>query len=153
MTNIQRQGPQGWSGAWDQRAWREVEPAPQIKRSTSPGSRRETRVFPSIIISAATDRLIVRAEVPGMNLDQLEISVSGGILTIQGIRQTGEDLVGGWYHRRERESGGFSRAVQLPADVDGEQAEASYEAGVLTVTLPLREAVRPKQVPIRVAQG
>jgi HSP20 family protein len=109
-------------------------------------------VFPSIIISASDDNLVVRAEVPGMKLDDFEIGVSGDVLTVQGSRVTGQKREGGWYHRRERESGGFSRAVQLPIEVDGDKAEATYKAGVLTVSLPLKQAAKPRQVPVKVVE-
>jgi HSP20 family protein len=122
------------------------------RRVRPPASPRGARVFPSIIISATDEKLVVRAEVPGMKLEDFEISVSGEILTVQGSRITGEGLEGGWYHRRERESGGFSRAVRLPAEVEGEQAEASYTAGVLTITLPLRKPAKPKQIPVKVTE-
>ena len=110
------------------------------RRSRRSRRRRGTRIFPSIIISTADEKLLVRAEVPGMKLEDFEISVSGDTLTIQGTRLTGEELESGWYHRRERESGNFSRAVRLPAGVDGGKADATYVAGVLTITLPLKEA-------------
>jgi len=115
--------------------------------------QRGARVFPSIIISTTDDKLVVRAEVPGMNLADFDINVSGDTLTIQGTRVTGEGLEGGWYHRRERESGGFSRAVRLPAAVDGNRAEADYQAGVLTVLLPLKEAAKPRTIPVTVVKG
>jgi HSP20 family protein len=121
------------------------------QRTFRPGTRRGARVFPSIIISATDEQLIVRAEVPGMKLDDFDISVSGDTLTIQGTRLTGQGLEGGWYHRRERESGSFSRAVRLPAAVDGDLAEASYVTGVLSVSLPLREPAKPKEIKVRVA--
>jgi HSP20 family protein len=123
------------------------------RRGRRPAGPRGARVFPSIIISATDEKLVVRAEVPGMKLEEFEIGVSGEILTVQGSRITGEGLEGGWYHRRERESGGFSRAVRLPAEVEGEQAEASYMAGVLTITLPLKKPARPKQIPVRVVEA
>jgi HSP20 family protein len=110
-------------------------------------------VFPSIIISASDDNLVVRAEVPGMKLEDFEIGVSGDVLTVQGSRVTGQNRQEGWYHRRERESGGFSRAVQLPVEVDGDKAEATYKAGVLTVSLPLKQAAKPRQVPVKVVEG
>jgi HSP20 family protein len=113
--------------------------------------RRGRHVFPSIIVSANDDRLVTRAEVPGMKLDDFEISVSDDILTIQGTRSADQGLAGGRYHRRERTMGDFSRTVRLPADVDGDKAEASYVAGVLVISLPLREPVGPQQVPVRVA--
>jgi len=116
-------------------------------------SRSRARVFPSIIISARDSELVVRAEVPGMKLEDFDISVSGDTLTITGARVTGEALTGGWYHRRERESGGFSRAVRLPAEVDGARAEATYVAGVLTIALPLKEAAKPTEIPVKVVEG
>jgi HSP20 family protein len=115
--------------------------------------QRGARVFPSIIISTTESNLIVRAEVPGMKLEDFDISVSDDVLTLQGIRATGEDLSGGWFHRRERESGGFSRAIRLQAEVDGSEAEASYVAGVLTVSLPLKKAAMPRQIPVQVIEG
>lgn len=123
------------------------------RRVLRPVPRRGVRVFPSIIISATDEALLVRAEVPGMNLEDFQISVSGDTLTLQGSRLTGGELEGGWYHRRERESGGFSRAVRLPAEVDGDRAEATYLAGVLTISLPLKAAAKPQQIPVRVLEG
>ena len=123
------------------------------RQARHPASRRGTRVFPLIIISATDQELFVRAEVPGMKLGDFDISVSGDILTLQGSRTTGEVLEGGWYHRRERESGSFSRAIRLPAEVDGEKAEASYLAGVLIISLPLRQAAKPKEIPVHVVEG
>jgi HSP20 family protein len=88
-----------------------------------------------------------------MKLEDLDISVSDDTLTLQGLRNTGEQLEGGWYHRRERESGGFGRAVRLAAEVEGDKAEATYVAGVLTVSLPLKKAAKPRQIPVKVVEG
>ena len=119
------------------------------------GVRRhgQSRVFPPVIVSATEKELLVRAEVPGMKLEDFEITVSGDVLTVEGTRNTGDDLDGGWYHRRERPSGRFSRAVRLPAEVNGDDAQATYVAGILTVALPLRQAARPTQVPVKVVEG
>jgi HSP20 family protein len=116
-------------------------------------ARSRTRVFPSIIISTREGKLFVRAEVPGMKLEEFDINVSGDTLTIAGMRGTGEGLTGGWYHRRERESGGFSRAVRLPVEVDETLAEAAYVAGVLTITLPLKAPAKPTEIPVKVVEG
>lgn len=113
----------------------------------------QSRVFPPVIISATKEELLVRAEVPGMELDDFEISVSGDVLTLEGVRNTGEGLEGGRYHRRERPGGAFGRAVRLPVDVDGNRAEATYMAGILTIALPLRGPARPTEVPVRVVDG
>jgi HSP20 family protein len=123
------------------------------RRVMRPSGERRSRVFPSIIISATEEELLVRAEIPGTKLEDLDINVSGDTLTVHGMRRTGEGLEGGWYHRRERQQGGFSRAVRLPAEVDGDRAEASYIAGVLTVSLPLRRPAMPRQIPVKVVEG
>lgn len=123
------------------------------RRALRPVTRRGARIFPSIIISAASEKLVVRTEVPGMALEDFDISVSGDILTVQGSRLTGEGLEGGWYHRRERESGGFNRAIRLPVEADGDKAEASYKAGVLTIHLPLKQEAKPKEIPVKVVEG
>lgn len=123
------------------------------RRSSRRTTRSRSRIFPSIIISAVNDGLVVRAEVPGIKMEDLDVSVSGDTLTIQGTRITGEGLEGGWYHRRERESGGFSRAIRLPAEVDGANAEASYVFGVVAITLPLREEAKPREIPVKVVEG
>ena len=88
-----------------------------------------------------------------MELEDFDVSVSGDTMTIRGTRITAGKLEGGWYHRRERESGSFSRAVRLPAEVDGEKAEATYLAGVLAIRLPLEEAAKPREIPVKVLEG
>ena len=150
MANILRQ--EEWDPRQDLvRLQREMNRLAQ--RTFRPSARRGARVFPSIVISATDEKLVVRAEVPGMQLGDFDISVSGDTLTVQGARITGKGLEGGWYHRRERESGNFNRAVRLPAAVDGDMAEATYVTGVLTVSLPLKEAAKPKEITVGVAEG
>ncbi len=129
------------------------ERAQLARQAGRPAAQGTARVFPSIIVSTNQDQLIVRAEVPGMKLEDFEINVSGDTLMIQGVRLTGEGREGGWYHRRERESGGFSRAVRLPEAVDGNRAEATYDAGVLTISLPLRETAKPQRIPVQMVEG
>lgn len=123
------------------------------RRALRPGVRGRGRIFPSIIISTTDEELLVRAEVPGMKLDDFDISVSGDTLTVDGHRVTEANLEGGWYHRRERERGRFNRAIRLPSDVDGEKAEATYVSGVLTIRLPLQNPAKPQQIPVKVLEG
>jgi HSP20 family protein len=137
-----------------QEEWgRQSQQAEQLRRRAKSSVAGGRRVFPSIIVSATDDQLMVRCEVPGMSLEGFDIRMVGDSLVIEGSRLTGEGLEGGWYHRRERESGGFSRAVRLPADVDGDRADASYVAGILTVTLPLKQAAKPRQIPVKVVEA
>lgn len=150
MANVVRQ--EDWDPGQDL-ARLEQDMARLRRRVRRPVARRGGRVFPSVIISATKDGLVVRTEVPGMELEEFDISVSADILTVQGTRMTEEGLEGGWYHRQERERGQFSRAIRLPAAVDGNRAEASYAAGVLAITLPLKEPAKPREIPVNVVEG
>lgn len=150
MANILRQ--EDWEPGQGLARTDEAVPGTQRRRARA-AAQQGARVFPSVIISTAQDRLLVRAEVPGMKLEQFDITISGDTLTVQGTRLTGEGLEGGWYHRREREAGDFGRAIRLPAAVDEDRAEADYVSGILTITLPLREAAKPKSVAVRVVEG
>ncbi len=105
------------------------------------------RVFPALNVWDEGDALVAEAELPGLKSDDLEILAQGNTLTLKGTRRTA-DADGAVYHRRERESGGFSRIITLPADVDAERVEATLKDGVLTVRLPKAEAARPRKVTV-----
>ncbi len=113
-----------------------------LSRSLSSG------VFPAINLTQDTDNFYVRAELPGMNADQLGIEVVGRNLTIAGERKIGQDE-NVRYHRREREAGSFSRIIDLPGDFDAEKVEAAMVNGILTVTLPKAGAAKPRQISVR----
>jgi HSP20 family protein len=156
MTNLMNAGASYPFDEWDsaEQMLRQQRERDRLRRRAArPGSTRGAHVFPSVIVSTAENSLIVRAEVPGMKLEDFDVTVSGDTLTIEGTRSTGEDLEGGWYHRRERQSGRFSRAVRLPAEVDGDKAGAGYTAGVLTISLPLKEPAKPKEISVKVSEG
>ncbi|MCA9200943.1 MAG: Hsp20/alpha crystallin family protein, partial [Planctomycetales bacterium] len=87
------------------------------------------------------------AELPGFNLDDLEIYVTGNQLTIKGERRPPEHKDGTW-HRQEREYGKFSRMIEIPGDVDGEDVLAEFKNGVLHITLPKSEAVKPRRIQV-----
>ena len=106
-------------------------------------------VFPLINLSEDKDNYFVRAEMPGLKADDINISVTGSNLSISGERKIpseGEDVR---YHRREREAGTFSRVVALPGEVDADKVEARHEQGILTVVIPKAEAAKPKQITVR----
>jgi HSP20 family protein len=107
-------------------------------------------VFPLVNVFTDGDGLVVRAEVPGIKPEQLQVQVEPGRLTITGERQQ-EAAQNGSYHRRERRHGRFSRTVQLPRDLDSEQAAAECRNGVLTVRIPKHAAAKPRQIEVRAA--
>ncbi len=115
------------------------------------GIFREPRagVFPLVNVTEASDNYYVRAELPGIKADDLDISVTGSSLSIAGERKIPAEDEKTNYHRREREAGKFSRTVSLPAQVDAAKVEASCVDGILTVVLPKSEAAKPKQIPVK----
>lgn len=105
--------------------------------------------FPPINLWVSQESAVVTAELAGVSANDLDISVVGDALTIQGQRQ-GEQLGdGATYHRRERGTGRFARAIQLPFRAESEEVTASYRNGVLSITIPRAHADRPRKVQIK----
>lgn len=94
------------------------------------------------------DAFVVKATVPGIDAEQLDITLDQNILTVSGEISRDEEQEGELYHLRERRFGRFSRSVHLPAEVDADAVEANLENGVLTVTVPKTEESKPKRIPI-----
>jgi HSP20 family protein len=108
-------------------------------------------VFPLMNVTEDNDSYYVRAELPGMKADELDISVTGDTLSISGERKLPVEDEKAQYHRREREAGRFSRIVTLPAQVNTENVEASCIDGVFTVVMPKAEEAKPKQITVKVS--
>lgn len=101
---------------------------------------------------AETDEAIrVRAEVPGMGPDDLDISLSGDILTLSGQKSDQDEIKDGSRFYSERHFGSYQRAVKLPCPVNPDQVSAEHKNGVVTITLPKAETVRPKRISVKPA--
>ena len=96
------------------------------------------------------DDFIVKASVPGINPDDLDISYVDDTLTIKGEIKSENEVKENQYHLRERRYGTFSRSVTLPTKIKGDAIEASYQNGVITLRLPKAEEVKPKRIAIKV---
>lgn len=105
--------------------------------------------FPAIDIWAGEDKLVVTSEIPGVDVKDIDVTVVGDVLTLSGSREPEELGKDEGYHRQERAHGGFSRTVKLPFRVDSTAIEASYEKGVLTLTLPRPEEDKPRKIEIK----
>lgn len=105
-------------------------------------------VYPALNIYEENDRLIVTAELPGIKAQDLELSIEGETLTIQGKRDSKQNEPGISYHRREIEPGNFSRAITLPIKVDADQIGAKLNNGILVITLMKASAVTPRQIKV-----
>ncbi len=106
-------------------------------------------VFPLVNVTEDPDNYYVRAELPGVKTDELDISVTGETLTLSGERKLPEESEKASYHRREREAGSFSRVISLPARLDVDKVKALAEDGVLTVVLPKAESAKPRQIAVK----
>jgi HSP20 family protein len=95
------------------------------------------------------NELIVRASLPGLDPEDINISVEGDMLTIRGELNEEKEEQRGQYHLRERQYGSFSRTISLPTRVSVDQANAEFKNGVLTLTLPKAEEVKPKLIKVQ----
>jgi HSP20 family protein len=96
------------------------------------------------------DDFVVKASVPGINPDDLDISYSDDTLTIKGEIKSDNEVKENQYHLRERRYGSFARSITLPIKIKGDAIEASYQNGVLTMRLPKADEVKPKRIAIKV---
>ena len=107
-------------------------------------------VPPVDIYADGDQELVVKAELPEMTLDDIDVSVDNGALTIKGEKKFSKDVKQDQFRRIERHYGAFSRSFSLPQTVDPHKVEAEYKQGVLTVRLPLREEAKPRQIKVNV---
>jgi HSP20 family protein len=103
---------------------------------------------PPIEMFEKEDRFIVKAELPGMEKDQIDISMVGDTLTIKGERKAEKEVKQEDYYLSERSYGGFVRAISMPSAVDARDVKASYQDGILEITVPKAAEVKPKKIPI-----
>jgi HSP20 family protein len=106
-------------------------------------------VFPLVNVTEDKDNYFVRAELPGLKAEALNIAVTGNNLTISGERKIPSEGDNVRYHRREREAGSFNRIIALPGDVEVNNVEAGLVDGILTVTVPKAEVAKPKQISVK----
>jgi HSP20 family protein len=110
-----------------------------------------TWVPPVDIYQNGDQEVVLKAELPDMAREDIDITVDNGTLTIRGEKKLSAEVKEEQFHRIERRYGAFSRSFSLPQTVDTGKVGADYKNGVLTVRLPLREEARPRQVKIDVA--
>jgi len=105
--------------------------------------------FPAMNVWTNEESVMVTAELPGVNAEDIDISVVNDTLTVSGARQPDELQAGERYHRRERSFGRFSRTFQLPFQVDTDQVDAMFDKGVLHVALPRAESDKPRKITVQ----
>jgi HSP20 family protein len=105
--------------------------------------------MPALDVFETQDKFIVKVELPGLNPDEVDVSVEDSTLTIRGERKFYEDVSDDSFHRVERRYGAFQRSLSLPQTADAERIEASFDRGVLTVEVPKAEQAKPKKIQIK----
>ena len=106
---------------------------------------------PPLDVYEDKDHLTVKAELPGMKREEIEVSLHDGALTISGERKSETKHEGAEVYRSERFVGRFQRTVALPSAVTADKVKANYKDGILTVTLPKTEEAKPKQIDVNVS--
>ncbi len=106
-------------------------------------------VFPLINLTEDKDNYYLRAELPGVKADDLDIHTTQNDIVLAGERKQAEQGENVRFHRRERDMGQFSRVVKLPGEIDNDKIEAQLALGVLTVTIPKSEVAKPRQIQIK----
>jgi len=106
---------------------------------------------PAVDIFEKDHNLIIRAELPGVKKDEIDIAIEDGVLTLHGERKRESEVEESNVYRLERVYGAFTRSFSLPTTVDPSKVQAVYRDGVLEVTVPKLEAAKPKKVQIQAA--
>jgi HSP20 family protein len=140
---------QSFTPVWNQLHQFQSEMNHLFDRWTDGGLFTAPAAFPPMNVWEDGDRVCVEAELPGLNLKDLEIYVTGGNqLTVKGQRQPCVPDKGVW-HRQERVFGTFTRALTLPFPVDADKVDARLENGVLQIDLTKHESARPRKIAVK----
>ncbi len=117
-------------------------------RQAAPTDLEPTGWSPLVDVYETPEETIVVAEVPGVDPAKVELSITGNLLVVRGVKETAEQLEP-HLQARERRFGSFLRQVMVPSDVDFDAVQADAKNGVLTIRLPKRGSAKPRNIPIR----
>ncbi|MET0283386.1 MAG: Hsp20/alpha crystallin family protein [Polyangiales bacterium] len=121
----------------------------EFEKSFSQGRARPASFAPSVDVQEEEDALVLRADLPGVKREDIDIQVDGNVLTLKGERKLETASEQRRYHRVERSHGSFVRQWQLPTNVEASKVDASFENGVLTLKLPKKEEQKARKIEIR----
>ncbi len=116
---------------------------------TRPISMSAVSSMPAIDLYQTADEIVVKAALPGLKPDEVQISVTGDVLTLRGEFKQQEEKKEATWHIREQRYGSFERSIMLPTEVQTDKAKADFENGILTISLPKAEAVKPRTINIK----
>ena len=116
---------------------------------TRPVSMSGSSIVPAIDLYQNDDEVVLKASLPGLNSDDVQITITSDVLTLKGEYKEDEDRKEKTFHIREHRFGIFERSIRLPSEVQADKSKAIFDNGVLTVVLPKAEVVRPKVITIK----
>lgn len=134
------------NGNWFRDPWEEFE---RMRRALWDGDSGRACEFPLVNTWVSSDDSVVTTEIPGVDPEKIDISVSGSTVTLRGSRKADDIQEGQSYHRRERWSGEFSRTIELPFTIEADKVSAKFKKGILFLTLPKAEAEKPRKIEIK----
>jgi len=126
--------------------WRTIE---RLNRAASGMLAQSMSEFPTVNVWADNDNAIITSELPGINAEEVDISVNGKSITLRGSRKLEEACDGECYHRQERWQGQFTRTIDLPFLINADKVEARFNKGVLHLTVPRAEADKPRKIAVK----
>ncbi|HEX2990740.1 MAG TPA: Hsp20/alpha crystallin family protein [Anaerolineales bacterium] len=146
MSNLMR-----WEPAREMMTLREAMDRLFDDAFTRPLSVRDgwSMASPAIDMYQTDNEVVVRASIPGIKAEEVQINVTGDVLTLKGEVNQEEERKDRAWHIREQRFGSFERSVALPTSVKSDQAEAVFENGILTITLPKADEVKPRTINIK----
>ena len=134
-----------WMG---REAWEPLREMEELERQMNRHGLGIESGFPTVDVVEEKDRVLVKADLPGMKEEDIHVEVEDGELTLRGERKKETETREGKVHRVERTYGAFLRSFTLPANVDRAKVAASYKNGVLEVTLPKKEGAKPQEIKV-----
>lgn len=121
-----------------------------VNRLLTPEAAAARPWTPAVDVFETENELVLKADVPGIDMKDIEVRMENGTLLLKGERKFSNESKENGYHRVERAYGGFTRYFTLPETVDAEKVAADYKDGVLTVTLPKKELAKPRSIKVQV---
>ena len=139
----------GWGPLWDWDPFRELQRMVEIDAALGRATDSYAPGFPPLAVFASDDGAVVTAELPGIEPDQLDISVVGDTVALSGSRPADASESGDEWLRRERGYGAFERSIKLPFQVEADAVEARFQNGVLSVKLPKAGAEKARRISVQ----
>jgi HSP20 family protein len=126
--------------------WRDFE---RVNRALTGWNAPTSVEFPAVNVWVAENNAVVTSELPGVEPEDIEISVAGKTLTIRGSRKSEELKEGESFHRRERWHGQFTKTLDMPFSIESGKVDAKFVKGVLNIALPRAEAEKPRKISVK----